>query len=122
MLGWGFHGIESGVPITSPRLHKAIVPAINYEQCREIIAEHYPPGVEDLGETTFCTGPIDGNIAFCDGDNGGPLVENLGGNWLQVGIMSWSGRNCGIFGGMSVHVAVHQFVDWINANINSTIF
>ena len=48
----------------------------------------------------------------CDGDSGGPLICDIEGSAVLVGVTSWGGL-CGYSGHPGVYANVHFFADWI---------
>jgi secreted trypsin-like serine protease len=67
----------------------------------------------------ICTAKLGTERDTCVGDSGGPLFAEVSrGQFIQVGITSWSEGGCGqaaegLFG---VYVRVARFADWINKN------
>ena len=56
--------------------------------------------------------------SICFGDSGGPTVCQNRGEWFQVGITSFLGRNDGCAFGINGHTDVEYFIDWIEDTIS----
>ena len=61
----------------------------------------------------LAAGLKDGGKDSCQGDSGGPLVVNQGGNWLQVGVVSW-GHGCARPDNYGIYARLSSLKDWIN--------
>ncbi|XP_041634175.1 tryptase-2-like [Cheilinus undulatus] len=107
ITGWGNVGDE--VPLPSPEtLQQLRIPIIPQNVCKET----YP----NLTDEQLCAGDLAGGKDACKGDYGGPLVCRSGGDFVQVGIMSYG--SCGLPGHPGVYTRVSSFVDYINSYIN----
>ncbi len=71
-----------------------------------------------IADTEFCAFQKGTNKDTCQGDSGGPMVvRDEGGNFVQVGVVSW-GSGCG---GTTpgVYARVAPFKGWIADTIKS---
>ena len=68
------------------------------------------------GEFSFCGGPVGGNQDTCEGDSGGPLLCNVNGKNVIIGVTS-HGPPCGK-GNPGIYAKVSKVTPWIKANIN----
>ncbi len=69
-----------------------------------------------ITENMICTGKLATRMDTCVGDSGGPLFAEISrGQFIQVGLTSWSEAGCGMAeqGLFGVYTRVAQFVDWI---------
>ncbi|XP_043947875.1 polyserase-2 isoform X2 [Drosophila biarmipes] len=88
---------------------------------REDPAECYKSLVFTLTPNQIC-----GRVSFgdtCDGDSGGPLINNvtisgIGDRAVQLGIVSFGSRGCN---GIGVYTDVTSYVDWIEARIKGSL-
>ncbi|XP_052820341.1 serine protease 42-like [Mya arenaria] len=65
---------------------------------------------ETWSATFICT--IHSGKSICGGDSGGPLVCFLNDQPVQMGVVSWSGRNCAKFG-FGAYVRPRSYTNWI---------
>lgn len=58
----------------------------------------------------------------CNGDSGGPVISQIDGTWVHVGISSY-GAECDVsFGWYGVYTRTSEFVDFIKANVPGAQF
>eukprot|EP00957_Ditylum_brightwellii_P069150 5251250-Ditylum_brightwellii.AAC.1 len=65
-------------------------------------------------DSMLCAGG--GKTDACQGDSGGPLLYSDGGEFVQIGIVSW-GRGCGEEGNPGVYADVTEQREWIDKTI-----
>jgi secreted trypsin-like serine protease len=61
---------------------------------------------------------LDGSRRYCGGDSGEPLVQNVGINVVQIGVVSWSYSPCGNQDRLGVFIGVSNYLKWIGAQTN----
>lgn len=108
VAGWGADK-EGGQQ--QQELRKVDVPFIDDEACKKAYGSQLTPSDE------LCAGDIaKGGIDSCQGDSGGPMFrkEEGGGDWVQVGIVSW-GDGCARKGKPGVYSEVSHFAKDIKA-------
>uniref|UniRef100_A0A1B6MTN6 Peptidase S1 domain-containing protein n=1 Tax=Graphocephala atropunctata TaxID=36148 RepID=A0A1B6MTN6_9HEMI len=108
VMGWGVNQYK-GHPMQY--LQKATIDLYNNPSCEAI---YEPYGINILG-TNLCAGTPQGGIGQCTGDSGGPVVVE-GSPTVQVGVVSFSAKPCGIQGFPGVNTRVSQFIHWIQNN------
>ncbi|KAJ1322827.1 trypsin [Microdochium nivale] len=106
--GWGRLG--EGQP-GAETLQKVSVPVIDRATCAATYLGN-PFGAEIL-ESMVCAGYPEGGRDACNGDSGGPIVDDASG--VLVGLVSW-GVGCARAEYPGVYTRVGLFVDWINQN------
>ncbi|KAI2801783.1 hypothetical protein BLOT_009600 [Blomia tropicalis] len=111
--GWGKG--EKGSVVTDV-LQKLDQPLLNYEQCAK--------AWEGIGwpvtNKHVCVGDLKSQQGVCSGDSGGPVQCRLAnGEWMQVGVTSWTTNICTATGYAAVFTQVNAYLDWINKNIES---
>lgn len=112
ILGWGIWQLDPQE--VSPVLQYARATILTPEECADVTAGSSIPL-----EQTICTGPITGGIAGCNGDSGGPMIQEIqnGDNveYIQIGVAAWAIRPCGAPRAPTGYVAVTYFRDWFDA-------
>ena len=93
--------------VRTSRLMQVALPLVGEEACREAY-----PG-EPVDGRTLCAGLEKGGKDSCQGDSGGPLVVRDGGEWVQVGVVSW-GAGCAKPGRYGVYTNVGAFAEWVD--------
>ncbi|KAG8006722.1 Tryptase-2 [Nibea albiflora] len=89
----------------------------------QIVAPVTLPSIDDtFGSSSECwitgwgnigtNGNQDGGMDACKGDYGGPLVCRKGGDYVQVGVMSYG--SCGLSGRPGVYTQVSKYLRFIN--------
>lgn len=106
VTGWGWIKNQEGS--FDSKLRRATVEILSHYLCEMIT---YPGQVN---ERMICAGYINGGIDVCEGDGGGPLVQN---NKL-VGVVSW-GDGCGVAGKPSVYTNILYFKTWIQTTLKA---
>nr|XP_044602740.1 tryptase gamma isoform X1 [Equus asinus] len=109
VTGWGY--TREGEPLQSPYiLQEAEVSIVDTETCSR---DYSGAGASPIRPDMLCTrGPGDA----CQDDSGGPLVCQVGGIWLQAGVVSW-GEGCGRPDRPGVYTRVPAYVSWIHGYI-----
>ena len=93
--------------VFTSRLMQVELPLVGEQTCRNA----YPGAPID--RRTLCAGLKVGRKDSCQGDSGGPLVVRDGGEWVQVGVVSW-GAGCAKPGKYGVYTSVGTFAEWVN--------
>ncbi|CAO1320313.1 unnamed protein product [Diamesa serratosioi] len=116
LFGWGSIS-ETGTVIIPNILQTVIKDIIPNNICRELLEVTILNS--PLSSTNVCTGPLQTHITACLGDSGGPIVQGVQNENLEiVGIASWiSAFPCGAINAVTVYVRVSAFIDWINQRI-----
>ena len=70
--------------------------------------------INPIQPSMFCAGDLDGLGDSCNGDSGGPVVDE---NDVQVGIVSW-GLECAAPGFTGVYTYIPYMAQWIADNRN----
>ena len=104
--GWGYlvHGGD-----VAEVLQKITLPALSRAHCEELFQSINP-----IQPHMFCVGDLDGLGDSCNGDSGGPVVDE---NDVQVGIVSW-GLECARPGFTGVYTYIPYMAQWIKENRN----
>lgn len=102
VAGWGRIGENQ---ITSDRLLEADVPEVSMNDCYRLLHR------SRVGPDHICAG----NRSFdsCEGDSGGPLMTEVKGRVVQVGLVSW-GVACGHRMYPGVFTRISSYARWIN--------
>ncbi|KAK7909536.1 hypothetical protein WMY93_014220 [Mugilogobius chulae] len=103
VAGWGITKEETFM--FPAALNEVSVPIVGQNQCKCDIPFFLPPD-------TLCAGLSEGGKDACQGDSGGPLVIKVGGQWVQVGVVSL-GEGCGRPNTPGVYSKVSVYEDWI---------
>ncbi len=106
--GWGLlHELDE----TSPdELHDVSTEIVSNELCNVAYDG-------EINNSVLCAGEEEGGKDSCNGDSGGPLITNEGGEPLQVGVVSW-GEGCGLENYYGVYTRVAAFQDWMAEHMN----
>jgi len=110
VTGWGRRSEDSEHSVV---LKEISVPLWEHGRCSRALRTQFGPGYS-LPDTALCAG-AEGRDA-CDGDGGGPLVCESGGQWYQMGIVSF-GIGCGRVGVPGVYTMVSAFQPWLEETI-----
>jgi len=110
VTGWGRRSENSEHSVV---LKEISVPLWDHDRCSRALRTQFGPGYS-LPDTALCAG-AEGQDA-CDGDGGGPLVCESGGQWYQMGIVSF-GIGCGRVGVPGVYTMVSSFQPWLEQTI-----
>ncbi|KAB7504686.1 Serine protease 29 [Armadillidium nasatum] len=97
--------IVSGNQLDTPR--KVDLRIWSNEDCRLAYGPAAPGGIIS---SHLCAGKI-GKDA-CSGDSGGPIMKDINGVWMQIGIVSW-GIGCGKGHYPGVYSRISTFLPWI---------
>ncbi len=108
--GWGLTNVSPVVYATE--LQAVELPIVSNETAAKIWG--------DIDETILMAGYSYGGKDACNGDSGGPLIVDVGGENKLAGIVSWGSSNCNTYGG---YTRVSSYVDWIyeNTDINRPV-
>ncbi|KAG8006721.1 Tryptase-2 [Nibea albiflora] len=118
IIDYGFRAQGSGYvnDIALVKLKKKLIFSQN-------VAPVTLPSIDDtFGSSSECwitgwgnigtNGNQDGGMDACKGDYGGPLVCRKGGDYVQVGVMSYG--SCGLSGRPGVYTQVSKYLRFIN--------
>jgi secreted trypsin-like serine protease len=103
-VGWGL--TDDALGTDTDVLRQVTVPLITDEACATPEYERF------LTPNMLCTGSLGNHEAVCGGDSGGPLFATVGGQVVQLGIVSWS--SCGSRNLPSVFTRIANYLDWIH--------
>ncbi|XP_036328749.1 trypsin beta-like [Rhagoletis pomonella] len=112
LYGWGSTSTTSVASYPAQLQVAKNLPIISESSCVDALGSK---GV-DVHSTNICTGPLSGGIGICTSDSGGPLVQEINGNAVLIGIVSWGKIPCGQANSPSVYVQVSDFISWISSN------
>lgn len=120
VVGWGVTAMGPNRVIrdaeASEQLLAADVPLLPARTCRDLMdAEAVGPDAFEL-----CAGDmVLGGTDACDGDSGGPLLVPTLAGYVQVGIVAWGDRGCGLPDSPGVYTRVAAASEWIAATVAS---
>ncbi|XP_053674317.1 chymotrypsin-1-like [Anopheles nili] len=103
LIGWGLLETGGSSPSTLQRVDYYVVPN---EQCNEYHTSTIYP-------SHICAAFPDGGKGQCSGDSGGPLLHHD----VQVGIVSWSIKPCGVAPYPGVLTKVSHHIDFIRKHV-----
>ncbi|KAL3316294.1 Serine protease 56 [Cichlidogyrus casuarinus] len=83
VAGWG----DTKNTGSNSVLRQAQVPVVDFAQCQA-----WYRGAS-VTQASFCAGFEQGGIDACQGDSGGPILCSVGGQVIQMGVVSW-GMDC----------------------------
>lgn len=104
VAGWGRIGENQ---VVSDRLLEAVVPEVNMTECYRLL--HTSRVTPDH----ICAG--NKTVDSCEGDSGGPLMTEVNGRVVQVGVVSW-GVACGHRVYPGVFTRISSYAWWISEN------
>ena len=114
MAGWGVTA-QGGNRVVdeaeaSQQLLAADVPIIGARTCRALVdADSVGPDAFEL-----CAGDmVVGGTDACSGDSGGPLLVRTLAGYVQVGVVAWGDRGCGLPDSPGVYTRVAAASEWI---------
>jgi hypothetical protein len=108
VTGWGIN--DSGS--FPDALREVALPLVDRKTCADTF-------LTPVTENMICAGYRPLTKTACYGDSGGPLmVQNEGGQWLQIGIVSWGPATCISDSGYDVYTRVGNYQAWIQACID----
>lgn len=108
LYGWGSISKDNNAKYPSI-LQLATVPIIPLDTCAKALS----PNGKNVHNTNLCSGPLTGGVGICTSDSGGPLIQNIKGQQILVGIVSWGKLPCGQINSPSVYVKVSSMLSWI---------
>jgi secreted trypsin-like serine protease len=120
VVGWGVTARGNNRVIdaaeASQQLLAAAVPMIGARTCRDVMdADSVGPGAFEL-----CAGDVvNGGTDACSGDSGGPLLVPTLAGYVQVGVVAWGDRGCGLPDSPGVYTRVGAASSWIAAVVSS---
>ncbi|XP_017896541.1 PREDICTED: brain-specific serine protease 4 isoform X1 [Capra hircus] len=109
IAGWG--SVQDGVPLPHPQtLQKLKVPIIDSATCGRLYWRGAGQGA--ITEDMLCAGYLEGERDACLGDSGGPLMCQVEGTWLLVGVISW-GEGCAERNRPGVYISLAAHRSWV---------
>ncbi|NVC62047.1 serine protease [Vibrio sp. 05-20-BW147] len=109
VMGWGDQDPTDEFR-KATQLQQVNVELIDQQVCKNVPALGY----DKITENAFCAGVVQGGKDSCQGDSGGPIVVMDGGQYKQLGIVSW-GDGCAVAGKYGVYANVSYYANWIAA-------
>jgi trypsin len=108
-VGWG-KLLENATTLPT-ELFKVDIPVVDREDCATALAQ-----INDVTETMFCAGLIDGGKDTCQGDSGGPITDCA--TKVLLGTVSW-GRGCARpeLPGVYSNIGEESLNNWIVENL-----
>lgn len=110
VLGWGWTNARY-----PEKLLQVEVSVIPNDVCNEGYEAAGGYGENPITESMLCAG--EPGKDSCEGDSGGPLLVNDGGEWKQAGIVSWGGDRCAMEDLYGVYSRVSVAVDFIRQHV-----
>ncbi|XP_071536861.1 transmembrane protease serine 9-like [Panulirus ornatus] len=107
VIGWGAIKFEGNV---SPVLRKVDLPVWTNRDCDKTYNQ-------PIRDNMICAGYLRGGRDACQDDSGGPMMKQVSGRWVVVGIVSF-GTRCAEPGIPGVYTRVNSFLDWIRNKID----
>ncbi|WP_411132589.1 serine protease [Vibrio vulnificus] len=107
VMGWGDQDPTADFR-GATQLQQVDVELIDQQVCKNVPALGY----DKITENAFCAGVVQGGKDSCQGDSGGPIVVMDGGQYKQLGVVSW-GDGCAEAGKYGVYANVSYYADWI---------
>jgi secreted trypsin-like serine protease len=111
VVGWG-RTDQSGP--SSDVLRQVSVSIISTAQCKTF------PRYANVTDNQICAGLVDGAKDSCQGDSGGPLFEKIGGEYVQVGLVSW-GIGCARPNAPGVYTRIGNYLGWLAEKTNGAV-
>ncbi|HAS6347460.1 TPA: trypsin-like serine protease [Vibrio vulnificus] len=108
VMGWGDQDPTDEFR-KATQLQQVDVNLIDQKTCRNVGGDY-----AQITDTAFCAGLVQGGKDSCQGDSGGPIVVMDGGQYKQLGIVSW-GDGCAVAGKYGVYANVSHYANWIAA-------
>ncbi|CAG2122432.1 unnamed protein product, partial [Medioppia subpectinata] len=73
------------------------------------------PGIQfPITDGHICFDTLRDGSGVCNGDSGGPVqCQSTDGQWVQVGVASWTSNPCAIKGYPALFTRVAYYYDWI---------
>lgn len=111
VIGWGQSNLDYWANSPYPdALREVSLPLVSHDRC----ASSYYGGITD---NMICAGYEPLTKGACYGDSGGPLmIQNSGGEWQQIGIVSFGPYGCVTYysTGYDVFTRVSRYTEWID--------
>jgi hypothetical protein len=125
-FGWGFTGavspsgnilmsLESRLQHNPDVLQYGEMVSESLDKCRRKLTNQVFPGMVCMYSKAALEGaPSADGVFTCRGDSGGPLIRQVGGRDVLVGVVSWS-KGCGFKNYPSVFTDAGSYAQWIAA-------
>lgn len=111
VIGWGTTSEGGSV---SDSLRQVSVPIIENTKCKTF------SGYSRVTNNMICAATSTGGKDSCQGDSGGPLYQSIGGNFVQIGIVSW-GIGCARANAPGVYTRVGNYLPWLKTKTNGAV-
>lgn len=119
VTGWGSMSArrpdQRGAGNTAEDSQVAAVPVVSRPVCSAALKatmQSLAGAHVDIPADQLCAGYAGGGKDSCQGDSGGPLLIQRGGQWFQVGVVSW-GLGCAQANAYGLYTDVSKHADWI---------
>ncbi|XP_049543411.1 serine protease grass-like [Anopheles darlingi] len=111
VTGWGTTEQEK----PSDVLLQALLKHVPVPECQQKLLDNGL--IMDISEEfQMCAGG-EGLVDSCKGDSGGPLGSNVGGRFVQYGIVSAGASSCGRLSLPGIYTRVSSYMNWIVENM-----
>jgi len=111
VIGWGTTSEGGSV---SDSLREVAVPIIENTKCKTY------SGYSRVSANMICAATSTGGKDSCQGDSGGPLFQKIGGQNVQIGVVSW-GIGCARANAPGVYARVGNYLSWIKTNTQGAV-
>lgn len=119
LFGWG---ARDGNQSTGPQVHlqTAEMDIYGADECRVRMTEIAGAGMANfITDSDICAGR--GTYSVCGGDSGSPLISEVDGTDIMVGMAVWGLTPCGRADAPSVFVRTSAYTNWIESTIGERI-
>ncbi|ROT70679.1 proclotting enzyme-3 [Penaeus vannamei] len=114
IVGWGLTDFANKSS-SSNLLREVTVTTIDLDQC--ITLYQNAAQRQFVNENMICT--LTAGKDACSGDSGGPVIAQVDGVWVLLGIVSF-GNGCADITAPGVHTNVANYVDWMIESIGGS--
>lgn len=108
LLGWGLNATGG---VNTPTLQDVHLKIYSDRECGTRHGSH-------TNSDHLCAGVDEGGKGQCTGDSGGPLLYK---GSIQLGIVSWSVKPCGIRYYPGVYTKVSHYIGWIRNHTDAVV-
>jgi secreted trypsin-like serine protease len=110
-IGWGMAD-GRGIWYWPEKLRQVNLPVRADSDCNNI----YPIPASPLSSSQICAGYYEGKDV-CNGDSGGPVVSQIDGDWVHIGLVSFGAPCDDYWGWYGVYTRTSAFVDFITRHV-----